>query len=189
MIAYLSGKILKKTDKGIIIDTGNIGYFVHLPKPLFDTTEENQPAEFFIHSHIREDAFDLYGFANYEDLSFFRLLLSINGVGPRVGLEILSIPSEKSRLAIANEDDKFLCKIPGIGPKIAKRIVLELKGKIEISTMEREYKKLDQDLNDEALDALIKLGYQPQQINKTLMNLPKDLKKTEEIITYFLKNV
>ena len=189
MIAYLSGKVLKKTDKGIILDTGNIGYFVHLSKTAMTDLEEKQDAEFFIHSHIREDAFDLYGFNTYEELSFFKQLISINGIGPRVATEILSVPAEKIKAAIINEDDKFLCKIPGIGPKIAKRIVLELKGKVDMDHTDRHYQKLDEKIDDEAFDALAKLGYQPQQIRKILNNLPANIKATEQIITHFLKNV
>jgi len=189
MIAYLSGKVLKKLDKGIILDTGNIGYFVHLSKLAISTMEENQTAEFFIHSHIREDAFDLYGFDTYEELEFFKQLISINGIGPKVATEILSVSPEKSKAAIVNEDDKFLCKIPGIGPKIAKRIVLELKSKITLIDINRSYKKLDENMDDEVFDALTKLGYQPQQIRKILNNLPANIKATEQIITYFLKNV
>lgn len=188
MIAYLSGKIIKKTDKGVILDTGNVGYFVHLSKTVLTELEKESTIELFIHSHIREDAFDLYGFDTYEELGFFKQLLNINGIGPKVAMEILSVPPEKSKAAIINEDDKFLCKIPGIGPKIAKRIVLELKGKITTDQPDRPYHGLDEKIDDEAFDALTKLGYQPQQIRKILNNLPSDIKKTEQIITYFLKN-
>jgi len=189
MLAYLSGKIIKKTDKGIILDTGNIGYFVHLSKTVIQNLEDGKDIEFFIHSHIREDAFDLYGFQTYEELEFFKQLISINGIGPKVATEILSVSPEKSKAAIINEDDKFLCKSPGIGPKIAKRIVLELKGKIDLIDISRPYKKLDENMDDEAFDALTKLGYQPQQIRKILNNLPENIKATEQIITYFLKHV
>jgi Holliday junction DNA helicase RuvA len=189
MIAYLSGKIVKKTDKGIILDTGNIGYFVHISKVLSADLNESDNASLFIHSHIREDAFDLYGFNTYEDLGFFKQLISINGIGPKVATEILSVNSEQVKSAIINEDDKFLCKIPGIGAKTAKRIVLELKGKIDLENLDRPYQKIDEKIDDEAFEALTKLGYQTPQIRKVLNSLPKDLKNTEQIITYFLKNV
>ena len=189
MIAYLSGKIIKKLDKKIILDTGNVGYLIHLSKAITETLEEHQDLDLFIHSHIREDAFDLYGFSQYEELEFFKQLISINGIGPKVAMEILSVDPEKSKAAIINEDDKFLTKIPGIGPKIAKRIVLELKGKVGIEALDRPYHKLETDIDDEVMDALVKLGYQPQQVKKALLNLPKEIKATEQIITYFLKNV
>jgi len=189
MIAYLSGKIIKKTDKGIIIDTGNIGYLVSISKTIISDINESDNISLFIHSHIREDAFDLYRFESFENLEFFKQLISINGVGPKVAMEIISADTDKIKMAIANEDDKFLCKIPGIGGKTAKRIVLELKGKINLDTLDRPYQRIDEKIDDESYEALAKLGYQPQQIRKVLNNLPSDIKDTEQIITYFLKNV
>lgn len=189
MIAYISGKIIKKTDKGIIIDTGNIGYLVHLSKSIITDIIENEDIELFIHSHIREDAFDLYGFHTYEELGFFKQLISVNGVGPKVAMEILSAGTNQVKSAIINEDDKFLCKIPGIGGKTAKRIVLELKSKIDLDILDRPYQKINENIDDEAFEALTKLGYQSQQIRKVLNNLPAEIKDTEQIITHFLKNV
>ena len=191
MIAYLKGQILKKTEKGIILDTGNVGYLVSLPANLLSSTEESAQAEFFIHSHIREDAFDLYGFENYSQLTFFKTLISVSGIGPKSGLEILSNDTDKIKAAILNEDVDYLCKIPGIGQKTAKRIILELKNKIEIETPDslgKNYKSYESGINNDVLEALLKLGYQRHHINQTLRNLPKEMKEAEEIITYFLKN-
>ena len=187
MIAYLKGQILKKTDKEIIIDTGNIGYLVKSSKNLLSEIGDEEEIELFIHSHIREDAFDLYGFRSYKELTFFKILISINGIGPKVALEILTFPQEKIKAAIANEDSAFICQVPGIGAKTAKRIILELKDKIELEP-DRLYKKIEQNMNDEVIDALTKLGYQKQEISKILQNLPKEIEKTEEVITYFLKH-
>lgn len=184
MIAHLKGKNLKKTDKGIILSTGNIGYFVHLSKNLLATSEEGKEAEFFIHSQVREDAFDLYGFPNYNELLFFRNLISINGIGPKVALEIINVPTEKIQQAILNSDVDFIKKIPGIGPKTAKRIILELKSKVEINELE----EMTTNSDNEAVEALMGLGYQRKHINQSLSKLPKNITKTEEIITYFLKH-
>ncbi len=187
MIAYLKGKILKKTEKSIILDTGNVGYSVYLTRNFLTLLEEGNNCELFIHSQIREDAFDLYGFSNHDDLVVFQKFISINGVGPKVALEILNVSPQKILSAIANDDSDFICKIPGIGQKIAKRIVLELKGKFDIIGLSSDYKDDSVEINQDALDALIKLGYQRHHINKTLKNLPKNVKSAEEIITYFLK--
>lgn len=187
MIAYLKAKIIKKTDKGIILETNNIGYFVHLTNSALEETKEKQEIELFIHSNIKEDAFDLYGFAKYEDLEFFRLLLSINGIGPKVALEMLNVPLEKIKSAIANNDDAFICEIPGIGKKTAKRVILELKEKIDLAP-DRDYKSLSKETQKEAVDALIKLGYQRKEIIKLVQDTPEEITGTEEIITYFLKN-
>lgn len=192
MIAYLKGKILKKTDKGIILSTGNIGYFVHMPSPLLETKKNLGEAEFFIHSHIREDAFDLYGFQTESELNFFKDLISINGIGPKLAIEIFSVPIAKIKAAIVNEDTDFICEIRGIGQKTAKRIVLELKSKIEkesTGNLDTSYSKDSKDLNSDAIEALLRLGYDRKQIAQTLRTIPKNTTKAEEIITYFLKNI
>jgi len=192
MIAYLKGKVLNKTEKEIILNTGNIGYSVRLSRPTLEKLNDKDELELFIHSHIREDAFDLYGFVKHEELDFFKLLITINGIGPKIALEILTLPIEKTKLAIAEDDSNYISRIPGIGSKKAKRIILELKGKIEITDLpnqDRDQKSLDnENVDDEAIEALIKLGYQRHDIRNRLKKLPQSIKTSEEIITYFLKN-
>ena len=184
MIAHLKGQVLKKTDKGIILDTGNIGYFVHLTKNLISEINETTTINFFIHTHVKDDAQDLYGFATFEDLEFFKQLISINGIGPKVALEILNVEPSKMKSAIISEDEAFICQIPGIGKKTAKRLILELKEKLKGTKYEAGSHKT----HAEALDALIKLGYQRHEVRKILSNVPPKITETEEIITYFLKN-
>jgi len=189
MIAYLQGKIKKKSEKSIILDIGNIGYLVSLTSNLLAEIEEKEEIELFIHSHIKEDSFALYGFTSETEQNFFKQLLTISGIGPKVALEILSVPSNKIKLAIMNEDEAFICKIPGIGKKTAKRVIMELKDKIQIEALEdREYKPIQAEKHEEALEALIRLGYQQHQVKKLLNNLPEEIVQTEEIITYFLKH-
>jgi len=199
MIAYLKGKVLKKIDKGIILETasnstGSVGYLVHIPGSILSTIQEAQALELFIHSNIREDAFDLYGFSNYNDLTFFKTLLSVSGIGPKTGLEIMNSNISKVKFAIINEDYQHIKKIPGIGEKTAKRIILELKSKIEIDDIQglenstKTAEKSSSDPHPDAIDALLRLGYQRHQVTKTLRNMPLEITKAEEIITYFLKN-
>ena len=179
MIAHLKGKVIKKTNKGIILSTGHVGYFVHVSKIVLPIIEHE--AELFIHHRIKEDASDLYGFQKYENLEFFTKLLSINGIGPKVALEILSVPSKEIINAIADNDIVTICKIPGIGKKTAQRIILELKDKLV--DLDRSH----QGINEEAIDALTKLGYQRREISEKLKDLPAEIKSTEAIITHFLK--
>lgn len=185
MIAYLKGKILTRTPKGIIIDTGNIGYFVHLSKPALENCLEH--GEFFIHTHVKEDSLDLYGFLTQNDLGFFEQLITINGIGPKVALEILSQNSEKVKNAILNEDEAFIRKIPGIGPKTAKRLILELKDKVVPENPEN-YTKIDIEAHHDVVEALTRLGYQKHDISRRIKDLPQEIVEIEEIITYFLKN-
>lgn len=191
MIAYLKGSILKKTDKDLILDTGNIGYRLFTTKKLLSEVSENDELEFFIHSHIREDTFDLYGFQSSEELNFFQKLISVNGIGPKVALEIMSTNANKIKSAIINEDLAFICQIPGIGKKTAQRLILELKEKIEVDDLEnlsREHGHIDVSAHEEVIDALNKLGYNKGEILQTLKKLPTKITATEEIITFFLKN-
>ncbi len=189
MIAYLKGTVKTKSEKTIIIDTGNIGYSVFLPAPILDAVSLNENIELFIHSHIKEDAFDLYGFENQNQLNFFVKLLSVNGIGPKVALEALSTPLDKLKSAIVTEDQTYITKLPGIGKKTAQRLILELKDKIEIDNFtERTRLNLKTKELTEVEDALTGLGYQKAEITKVLDALPEELQTTEEIITYFLKN-
>lgn len=194
MIAYLKGNVLKKIEKGIILDTGNVGYLVHPPAALLDSLKETQSIELFIHSNIREDAFDLYGFANYNDLTFFKTLLSVSGIGPKTGLEIMNSDIQKIKLAILNEDHGYIKKVPGIGEKTAKRMILELKSKIEMEDISalgnssNSKSSTSSDPHPDAMEALLRLGYQRQQVSKTLRGMPTEIIEAEEVITYFLKN-
>ena len=190
MIAYLSGKILKKTDKDIILETNNIGYLIHVPVNLLSESEEDSDIKLYIHHHIREDANELFGFKNFEELSFFKQLIQINGIGPKIGLEIINTNINKIKNAIINEDSATICKIPGIGQKTAKRIILELKNKIDLENLSPELKdqNTEKEIHNDAIEALTRLGYQRHHITKTLRNMPAEIIIAEEVITYFLRN-
>lgn len=189
MIAYLKGKILQKNLKNIILDTGNIGYLLYLPSSTLELLEANQEVQFFVHSHIKEDCFDLYGFREQSELDFFKNLISVSGIGPKSAMEILNEPIDKLENAILSDDINYLKSLPGIGPKTAKRLALELKSKIE--ALPRSPQRLSSGNSLEiahAIEALINLGYKQKQIQKTLNDKPENLEKAEEIITFFLKN-
>ena len=189
MIAYLNGTIKKKLEKTIILDTGNIGYLVHLPAPLIEGLKEKEHTELFIYTKVREDDISLFGFATLEDLDFFKLLLNVNGIGPKLAIEVLSQNTDKIRTAIFSSDLTVLCKIPGIGKKTAERIIIELKSKVTPGDLTRAHQTIENKPNDEAVNAIMSLGYQKYEIQRVLNNVPDDIKSTEEIITYFLRNV
>ena len=190
MIAYLKGHILKKLEKTIIINTGNIGYLVNTTQQIIlNSTDE---IELFIYSHIKEDQYSLYGFIEYEDLEFFQKLISINGIGPKAGLEILNSGRDKMKQAIIKSDEKTICSIKGIGAKTAKRLILELKDKITfIGTHTQEFQPttlISNTIKEETIDALTTLGYKQKNIEKTLNRFKKEFTSSEEAIHYFLKN-
>jgi holliday junction DNA helicase RuvA len=192
MIAYLQGEIIKKMDKGVILLAGHIGHFLYLNAPSLEEIQTETENNFFIHSHIREDCFDLYGFNTWEELKFFKKLIQIKGVGPKVALEILGAGANKVKAAILNEDIPFIKLIPGIGAKTAQRIILELKNSLaeeDLGELERSYQGLEQSSNnDEIVDALIGLGYKRKDVIHNLRKIPKEIIKVEEIITFFIKN-
>ena len=180
----LNENILKKTNKGAIISTGQVGYFVHLTAKILETLTTDK-AEFFIHHNIKEDASDLYGFTAYEDLEFFKQLLSVNGIGPKVALEILNTDPEKIKSAILSDDQAFICTVPGIGKKTAQRLIIELKDKV---TTENLIHSTTPELHSDAIEALLKLGYHRHHITRTIKAMPQEIEGAEEIITFFLKN-
>ena len=188
MIAYLEGKIIKKTLKSIILLCEKVGYLIYSNNKILSKINENQEYQLYVHNHIREDQNDLYGFETFEDLEFFKQLISVSGIGPKVGLEICNIDTNKFKSAILNEEIEFICKVPGIGKKTAQRLVLELKGKINFDKLESTISEDAHLFNEDIIDALSKLGYQRKNIISSLKKLPENLKKEEEIITYFLKN-
>jgi len=189
MIAFLQGTIKKKFEKSIILDTGNIGYLVSAPTPLLERFNEKDDIELFIHTKVREDDISLFGFDSIEELDFFKTLININGIGAKLALEILSQNSEKVKAAILSEDTAYLSKIPGIGKKTAERIIVELKNKVDWKIDAQVHQGLGNELNDDAMNALMSLGYQKFEIVRVMKKLPDDINSVEEIVTFFLQNV
>jgi Holliday junction DNA helicase RuvA len=191
MIGYLNGKILKKTKQAVILDTGSVGYVVHISTPCFEKVSEKETLELFIHTKVREDDISLFGFETMAELEFFQMLLSVNGIGPKLALEMLSQNPEKVKTAILTSDLASLTKIPGIGKKTAERIVVELKSKITVADLDlsRIHSSIERTVSDDAINALMTLGYQRYEIIRVLKEMPEKIDKVEEIVTYFLRNV
>ncbi len=188
MIAYLSGSIIKKQEKSIIINTGQVGYEARITANLLNEIKEGDEIELFTYTHVREDALEIFGFKTYAELQFFKKLISISGIGPRTAQDILSLPINKLKNAIINEEATFICTVPKVGKKIADRIILELKDKITLDDSERIHGTVHSEPNENAISALEKLGYSRKQIQQGLRNLPKDITTPEQIIKFFLQN-
>lgn len=189
MIAYLEGQVLSKHEKNLILKCGGVGYLVYTTTSILSTIQNQDEIQLFIHNHIREDCLDLYGFQDEKQLNFFKQLISINGIGPKVALEILNFELEKVKLAIINDDVAFITKIPGIGKKTAQRMIIDLKNKIEMENLESDYNHTTTpEVENEVLTALTGLGYNRKHIKLKLQEIPAELKKAEDIITYILKN-
>lgn len=187
MIAFLEGTIQKKLTENIILNIGNIGYLVNISSNNLAELEENDTLSLFVHTSVREDNISLYGFQTLEELDLFKKLISVSGVGPKTGLEILNSSAASVRYAISEGDAVLLEKTPGIGKKTAQRIIIDLKNKISQSQKPEDYIDM-KNINRDAVKALEKLGFRKHQIISRLKDIPEDITNEEEIIRYFLQN-
>lgn len=189
MISYLEGKILDKNEKFFIVNVGGVGYKIYSHKGILDKISNiGGKAGIWVHLHAREDALELYGFLNKEDLDFFETLISISGVGPKSALGILeTAPVLSLKQAIVSEDETFFTRVSGIGRKTAQRLILELKNKLE-KTVSMEKDSGFKETGD-ALEALVALGYNQRDARKILNDLPKNLKSVEEKVKESLKRL
>lgn len=195
MFYYLNGEITVKEQSFVCLDVNGVGYLVYSSFNTISKLELHKKSKLFTYTNIREDAFDIYGFCDHEELNFFKLLISITGVGPKAALSILSIASPESlALAIITGDEKLITKAQGIGKKIAQRIVLELKDKIQKSTQTVSHADLEVFANNdtssvgEAISALMVLGYSQAEATGALRGIDGNL-TSEEIIKIGLKNL
>lgn len=193
MFAWMSGIVRDKTEKTIVLDLHGAGYLINIPAPACTQAKIGEPLTLHIYTHVREDMIALYGFPTKEDLKLFLQLISVSGVGPKTGLEIMATPLPVLQDAIAREKLPILTKIPGIGKKTAERILVDLKGKIlpPETLTNGQHRPLTQEneIDEDAVDALMRLGYSKPQIMRILEKMTETLKSTEEIVTYFLRNV
>jgi len=191
MISYLKGKVKLARFGLIILDINGVGYKVvvnpqiAIPENIVDSQDD---IELFIHEHLREDADDLYGFLEYQELELFQRLISVNGVGPKAALNIMSAAdSGKIITAIQNEDMTFFVSISGIGKKAAAKIILDLKTKISginasnIITLSNN--------SDDVSDALVSLGYKRADISQMILQIPESEKTSENKIKWLLKHM
>ena len=176
MIALLRGHLLIKTPQYTVIDVHGVGYKVFIPLSTFPKLPSHQE-EVTLHTYtnVREDAIQLYGFLSREERDFFMMLLTISGIGPKMGLNIMSGPSLSDLMEIVDQGDvKRLSMIPGVGKKIAARIVLELKEKLIPVSSSAEKGGADPKIEADALSALLNLGYTRAQAYEAITQAWKD---------------
>jgi holliday junction DNA helicase RuvA len=187
MIAKIKGKIEYLKDNYVVVDVQGVGYKIFLTVYTFGKIVGQENADLFIHTHVREDAIDLYGFLTMEELEMFELLISISGVGPKSGLGILTVATPKTiRTAILNEDPAILTKVSGVGKKTAERVILELRNKIaDMSESEKEGATGDMD----AIEALTSMGYSVTEARDALKLVPVDVKDIGQRVGAALKSL
>ncbi len=165
MYAYILGVISEIQPTNVVLDNQGIGYLIVTPNPYIYKLGEN--VKMYIHHHVREDQDTLYGFDTKESRNLFEDLISVSGIGPKSALSILaSGKPDQIEYAIENQDVKFLTKFPGIGPKSAQQIILDLKGKLDKKAMD-----VTSNQKDEVQEALMALGYSASELRKILSKL------------------
>ncbi len=178
MIALLTGKVAFKSPAFIIMDVNGVGYRVQIPfSTYFDLPDEGGTVTLNIYTHVKEDSISLFGFRTPAEKNFFQLLISVSGIGPKMGKDILSnIQVEDLGQAIVRGDLARLSAIPGIGRKTAERLVLELKEKVlkldvSLPAIEGSAPPLSPGLKDDVASALVNLGYKEAIVNKALAEI------------------
>ena len=172
MYYYIRGKYITKGENYAVVDNGGIGYKIFTSLSVLERLDPGSETTLYTHLYVREDAMDLYGFPTTEELSMFLNLLSVSGVGPKAALSILSVATpEKFALAVITNDVKTITKAAGVGPKLAQRVILELKDKLKTVDAVSSADISDEDFTDErseAVSALIVLGYSQAEASKAV---------------------
>lgn len=188
MIAHLSGTLFFAGDRFIVVDAGGVGYKVRVTQDTLRTvrgTADNKVA-LWIHTVVREDALDLYGFQNEAELEFFEMLMSVPGIGPKSALGVLNIaPVDHLKQAIAQGDAGALTKVAGIGSKSAQKIVLELKDKLGGRGDEFMHGILREE--HDAIEGLVALGYSERDARDALKEVSPEIKGPSARIKEALK--
>jgi holliday junction DNA helicase RuvA len=191
MIATLSGVVSEKLADIVIVDAGGVGYGVYVTAEDHGRLVTGSPARIYVYEHIREQAHDLYGFLARDTKDLFEQLLGVNGIGPKVALNMLSIGTAQDvRQAIAAGNVKFLQRASGVGKRVAERLVVELKDKVGLASVDLQAAGLLQSESalrtDEAAEALMSLGYTAQDAARALEKIDPQL-PVEERVTRALK--
>lgn len=186
MIATLTGTVSEHLGSQLVLDVRGVGYGLQVTTEDMGRLGSGKPAKLYVYEHIREQAHDLYGFVSLETKQLFEQLLDVNGVGPKMALNILSIGnSSEVRLAIAGGDTKFIAQAQGVGKRVAERVVVELKDKVGLQGVDLRTTGMLQGegllMKDEAVEALVSLGYTPQDAAKALAGVDDSLPTEERI--------
>lgn len=180
MIATLQGTVTARGENLIVVETGGIGFKVHVTTPLLARWGTlGRQVQLFTHLHLRENEMSLYGFETEDELTFFELLLGVSGIGPKLALGVLSTATVDSlRLALARGNTQYLAQMPGIGKKVAQRIVIDLKGKLAVEELVPAPPLSS--LDAEVIAALTSLGYSLSEAREAVASLPEEEMDLEE---------
>jgi len=193
MIDFIKGDLFKITPAYVVVETAGVGYFANISLSTFSKLEGKNRCMLFIHEVIREDSHQLFGFADEDERYVFRLLISVTGVGAGTArLMLSSLSPDEVRRAISTSDINLLKSVKGLGLKTAQRIVVDLKDKVDKQALANELFVLaDNTIKEEALSALVMLGFAKATVEKVLDNIIRKEKRlsVEDLIKRALKNM
>lgn len=205
MIQYIQGTLAGVGENAVVVDNHGIGYQISVPLSVLERMPAlGKEVKIYTYLHVREDVLQLFGFLSMDDLEVFRQLITVNGIGPKGGLGILSVmTADDLRFAVLADDAKSISKAPGIGAKTASKLILELKDKLKVkdvveSALERGEAEVAQSGTDalqgqkvsEAVEALVALGYPAAEAMKAVRQIPvtEDM-STEDLLKQSLKHM
>ena len=201
MISYIKGERTEVFEDTVVVETNGIGYNIRVPGSVLDRLPSvGSSVRIYTYLYVKEDAMNLFGFLNRDDLSVFKLLLNVSGIGPKGALAILStIGPDDLRFAVLSEDVKTISSAPGIGAKTAKRLIIELKDKLKLAEVfetalaNKEKASSENDVllaRNEAVEALVALGYASAQAMKAVQQVENaEEKDSEQILKEALKKL
>ncbi|MFR4409273.1 MAG: Holliday junction branch migration protein RuvA [Lachnospira sp.] len=201
MISYIKGELTEVFEDTVVVETNGIGYNIRVPGSVLDRLPSvGSPVRIYTYLYVKEDAMNLFGFLSRDDLSVFKLLLNVSGIGPKGALAILStIGPDDLRFAVLSEDVKTISSAPGIGAKTAKRLIIELKDKLKLAEVfetalaNKEKASSENDVllaRNEAVEALVALGYASAQAMKAVQQVENaEEKDSEQILKEALKKL
>jgi Holliday junction DNA helicase RuvA len=182
MIAYLEGEVREKDLQGVVVDVRGVGYGVFVTSEDLSELELNKPTKLYVYEYLREQSHDLFGFLKTDTKKLFEKLLEVNGVGPRMALSMLSIGSSDSlKKAIAEGDTKFIQGANGVGKRVAERVVVDLKDKVGLLSSDSATDFLQGSMEDEAMQALVGLGFASSEAARALSGVDKNLPVEEKV--------
>lgn len=187
MYYYIKGTLVQKNDNYIVVDANGVGYMIYTSlNSMQNTGEIGKKITIYTYLHVREDVMDLFGFTTIEEKNMFMHLISVSGVGPKAALSILSVTTPaKFAVAVITNDVKTITKASGVGPKMAQRVILELKDKMKTDELEIDLEDESDDIlsdnRSEAISALVVLGYSSNDAQKAIKGIDGTL-SVEEII-------
>lgn len=201
MISYIKGELTEVFEDTVVVETNGIGYNIRVPASVLDRLPSvGSAVRIYTYLYVKEDAMNLFGFLSRDDLSVFKLLLNVSGIGPKGALAILStIGPDDLRFAVLSEDVKTISSAPGIGAKTAKRLIIELKDKLKLAEVfetalaNKEKASSENDVlfaKNEAVEALVALGYASAQAMKAVQQVENaEEKDSEQILKEALKKL